>query len=94
MPTDIPAVDDVIDDAPLPDHEVRPPWVDEVIHAVEAIPDAIKEAFPAPVPVKETEEIIPDVDNPPPHSDPDEDDEPGDETPESKPWTHKMPFSK
>lgn len=88
MPTDIPPVDDVIEDVPPPDHTIRPPWVDDVIHAVEAIPDAILEALPAPVPVEAAEEIIPGGD-PAPVDEPE-----ADETPESKPWTHRMPFSK
>jgi len=90
MPTDIPAVDDVIEDEPLPDHNVRPPWVDEIVHAVEAIPDAIKESLPAPVPVEAAEDVVePAVEPNEPEPEPEQD-----STPESKPWTHKLPFSK
>jgi len=85
MPTDIPPVDDVIEDKPLPDHDIRPPWVDEIVGAIESIPDAIKEALPAPVPVEPAVEVVEPVVEP--HHE-------QDETPESKPWTHKLPFSK
>jgi len=93
MPTDIPAVDDVIEDTPLPDHSIRPPWVDEIVHAVEAIPDAIKESLPAPVPVEPAAEVIEPVVEPESHEIGSEEPE-QDSTPESKPWTHKLPFSK
>ncbi len=63
---------------PLPPVEVRPPWVDEIITAVTAIPDAIANSVPNPA--------APEVELP------GDGETVSDESPVSKPWTHKTPF--
>lgn len=68
---------------PPPPVDVRPPWVDELLEAVTAIPDAIATATPNPV--------APDDDNP---VIPGDGGVVEDESPVSKPWTHGNPFKR
>lgn len=82
MPDD-PIVEEVTDPPaadpePLPPVEVRPPWVDEIITAVTAIPDAITNAVP--------QATAPEVELP------GDGETVSDESPVSKPWTHSNPF--
>jgi len=87
MPDD--PIEEITEPGPveLPDHDIRPPWVDELLTAVERIPDAIAEALPQPA--------APEVELPaeePTTEDPAPDTDDKDESPVSVPWTHKIPF--
>lgn len=71
--------------APKIEGDNRPPWVDEVLEAITAIPDAIASAAPNPVAPEETHgEDGPQM--------PGDGDVITDESPVTKPWTHKRLF--
>jgi len=79
-----PVVEDVTDPNPPPSTPPppvnivdRPPWVDEIVEAVTAIPDAIAQMTPNPVSPDPEPPIVPEPD----------------ESPVKKPWTHKKPWS-
>lgn len=81
-------VEEVTEPAPepntQPDINARPPWVDELLEAVTAIPDAIKEQTPEPTAPDNDTPGLPNDGGTVEH----------DESPVSQPWTHKMPFRK
>jgi len=93
MPEDITEpVTDVVEEVTEPDApgeapppvDVRPPWVDEIVEAITAIPDAIATATPNPVAPDDRTPGLPADGEVIEH----------DESPVSKPWTHKTPFKR
>ena len=66
----------------LPPVDVRPPWVDELLEAITAIPDSVANAAPNPVAPDDVATELPGDGDMIEH----------DESPVSKPWTHKTPF--